>query len=63
MNKILITLGVGIWGVTLILGFILSISLSSMNLTNDQIQTNLIPLTIIEIIAFIIALLGILRRD
>ena len=61
MNKTLITLGIGIWGVMLILNFILRGSLTSLSC--DQIASTLLPLTIFEIVAFIVALYGVLKRD
>lgn len=63
MNKTLIALGVGIWGIMLLLRFIFSSSLGSVNLNATQINDILFPLTIIEIVAFVIALVGILKRD
>lgn len=61
MNKTLIALGVGIWGVMLFLSFILQASLNSLGLTSEQIMSTLLPLTIIEIVAFFITVAGILR--
>jgi len=63
MNKTLVTLGIGIWGVMLILGFIFKASLGGMGLTCDEITGNLLPLTIIEIVAFIIAVIGIIKSE
>jgi len=63
MNKIFVTLGVGIWGVMLVLSFIFRLSLGSMGLTCDEINANLIPLMIIEIVAFVLAIVGIIKRD
>jgi hypothetical protein len=63
MNKTLIALGVGIWGIMLILRFIFTSSLGNLKLNTSQINDTLFPLTIIEIIAFIIALVGILKSD
>ncbi len=52
MNKTLIVLGAGIWGVTILLRFVLS-----------SIDTNTVMLlNILEIVAFIIAVVGIVRR-
>ena len=62
MNKTLVTLGIGIWGVMLILRFIFSLSLSSF-MNCDQLNGALLPLTVIEIVAFVIAIFGILRSD
>ena len=61
MNKTLIALGVGIWGVMLFLSFILQASLKSLSLTSEQIMSTLLPLTLIEIVAFFIAVAGILK--
>jgi len=61
MNKTLVTLGVGIWGIMLILNFILSSSLGF--LTCEKRMEILLPLTIIEIVAFIITLVGIFKND
>jgi hypothetical protein len=63
MNKTLIAVGVGIWGVMLILNFILSSSLGSLGLTCEQRIATLFPLTLIEIIAFVITMVGIFRRE
>ena len=63
MNKTLIAVGVGIWGVVIILNFIFSSSLSSFSLGCDNIRNVLFPLTIIEIVAFIITMVGIFRRE
>ena len=53
MNKTLIVLGVGIWGVMLILSFVpLAIDKNDFSLLN-----------IIEIVAFIITVVGIVKRD
>jgi hypothetical protein len=62
MNKTLITLGIGIWGIMLILNFILRASLGSQ-LSCEQISATLLPLTIIEIFAFIIAIAGLFKND
>ena len=62
MNKTLVTLGVGIWGVMLILKFIFTGSLSSF-LDCSQLNNALLPLTVIEIVAFIIAIVGIIKSD
>jgi len=61
MNKTLIALGVGIWGVMLFLSFVLQASLNSLGLTCDQRMSTLLPLTVIEIVAFFITVAGILR--
>ena len=63
MNKTLIALGIGIWGIMLLLRFVFSSSLTNVNLTTSQINDILFPLTIIEIVAFIIALVGILKSE
>jgi len=63
MNRTLIALGVGIWGIMLLLRFVFTSSLGSVNLNASQINDILFPLTIIEIVAFIIALVGILKSD
>ncbi len=63
MNKTLIAVGVGIWGVMLILNFILRGSLGSLGLNCDEQIATLFPLTLVEIIAFIITMVGIFRRD
>ncbi|MEM0467057.1 MAG: hypothetical protein QXL17_00575 [Candidatus Thermoplasmatota archaeon] len=62
MNKTLIALGVGIWGIMLILKIFLPGQLSGMNLNCDQISSTLFPLTIIEIVAFIITIYGIIKN-
>lgn len=54
MNKTLIVLGVGIWGVMLLLRFVLP--------TDIGANANLF-LNIIEIAAFIITVVGIVKRD
>jgi hypothetical protein len=54
MNKTLIVLGVGIWGVMLLLRFVLP--------TDIGANPNLF-LNIIEIAAFIITVVGIIKRD
>jgi hypothetical protein len=56
MNKTLIVLGAGIWGVMLILRFVLDPKATS-NTTALQF------LFIIEIVAFIITLVGIIKKD
>jgi hypothetical protein len=63
MNRTLIALGVGIWGIMLILRFIFTNSLGNLKLNATQINDTLFPLTILEIVAFIIALVGILKND
>jgi hypothetical protein len=62
MNKTLVTLGVGIWGVMLLLSFIFRASLA-VKFTPEEINANLLPLTVIEIVAFIIAVFGIIKRE
>jgi hypothetical protein len=56
MNKTLIVLGVGIWGVMLLLRFVID-----PKATNST--TALQFLFIIEIVAFIITVIGIIKRD
>jgi len=63
MNKTLISVGVGIWGVILVLNFIFSGSLATFRLSCDDIRNVLFPLTVLEIVAFIITIVGIFRRD
>jgi hypothetical protein len=63
MNKTLVTLGVGIWAIILILTFVFRGSLSGLNLSCEDVNNILFPLTIIEIAAFVITLIGIIRRD
>ena len=53
MNKTLIVLGAGIWGVLILLRFVL--------MPSDTNTTTL--LNIIEIVAFIIIVVGIVKRD
>jgi hypothetical protein len=53
MNKTLIVLGAGIWGVLILLRFVLS----SVDSNTFQL------LNILEIVAFIITIVGIVRRD
>ena len=61
MNKTLISVGVGIWGVMLILNFILS---SSLGFLDPQKRMDILfPLTLVEIIAFVITMVGIFKRD
>ncbi|MDH7518040.1 MAG: hypothetical protein QHH19_06845 [Candidatus Thermoplasmatota archaeon] len=62
MNKTLIALGVGIWVIMLILNFILRGSLGAQ-LNCDEIAATLLPLTIIEIVACIITIVGIFKND
>lgn len=53
MNKTLIVLGAGIWGVLILLRFVLNTS-----------ESNTVTLlNIIEIVAFVIAIVGIVKRD
>ncbi len=54
MNKTLIVLGVGIWCVMLIFRFVLSAD------TNSNV---ILLLNIIEIVAFIITVVGIVKND
>jgi len=63
MNKTLTTLGVGIWGVIIFLNFILKASLQSLGLSSEQISATLIPLSIIEIVAFIITVIGLFKNN
>ncbi len=63
MNKTLITLGIGIWGVIIALNFILKGYLEYFGLTSEDIMSTLLPLTIIELIAFIITVIGILKNN
>jgi len=63
MNKTLTTLGVGIWGVIIFLNFILKASLQSLGLSSEQISSILIPLSIIEIVAFIITVIGLFKNN
>jgi hypothetical protein len=62
MNKTLITLGVGIWGVIIALNLILTGYLQSFGLSSDEIMSTLLPLTIIELIAFIVTVVGLLKN-
>jgi hypothetical protein len=61
MNKTLITLGVGIWGVIIALNFILTGYLRSFGLNSEDIMSTLLPLTIIELVAFIVTVIGLLK--
>ncbi len=63
MNKTLITLGIGIWGVIIALNFILKGYLEYFGLTSEDIMSTLLPLTIIELIAFIITVFGLLKDN
>lgn len=63
MNKTLITLGVGVWGVIIALNFILKGYLEFFGLNSDDILSILLPLTAIELIAFIITLFGLLKKN
>ena len=63
MNKTLITLGIGIWGVIIALNFLLKGYLEYFGLTSEDIMSTLLPLTIIELIAFIITLSGLLKDN
>jgi hypothetical protein len=57
MNKTLIVLGTGIWGVMLLLRFVLSPDTSNLGAFTNPL------LIIIEIVAFIIVVVGIIKRD
>jgi hypothetical protein len=61
MNKTLIALGVGIWCIVLILNFVFRGQLGGLGLNCDQIMSTLLPLTVIEIVAFIITVVGIFK--
>ena len=61
MNKTLITLGIGIWGIMLVLNFILRGSFVAV-LTCDELSSTLLLLTIIEIFAFILAIVGLFKN-
>jgi len=63
MNKTLITLGIGIWGVIIALNFLLKGYLEYFGLTSEDIMSTLLPLTIIELIAFIITVFGLLKDN
>ncbi|MCX6661257.1 MAG: hypothetical protein NTY91_01765 [Euryarchaeota archaeon] len=53
MNKTLIVLGAGIWGVLILLRFVLS-----------SVEANTFQfLNILEIVAFVITIVGIVKRD
>ena len=53
MNKTLIVLGAGIWGVLILLRFVLS-----------GVESNTFQLlNILEIVAFVISIVGIVKRD
>jgi len=54
MNKTLVVLGAGIWGVMLIFRFVLPTDIDS---------NAILLLNIIEIVAFIITVAGILKND
>ncbi len=54
MNKTLIVLGAGIWGVLILLRFVL-------NTTNEP--NTYMLLNIIEIVAFVIAIIGIIKQN
>ena len=54
MNKTLIVLGAGIWGVMLLLRFVIPM---------DPDTNTITLLNIIEIVAFIITVAGIVKRD
>ncbi len=53
MNKTLIVLGAGIWGVLILLRFVLTTTESN----------TLMFLNIIEIVAFVIAIIGIIKQN
>jgi hypothetical protein len=53
MNKTLIVLGAGIWGVLILLRFVLS------SAESNTFQL----LNILEIVAFVITIVGIVKRD
>lgn len=61
MNKTLIALGVGIWGIMLFLSFVFNSSLAGADLSCEAIRGILFPLMLIEIVAFFIALAGIFK--
>lgn len=63
MNKTLITLGIGIWGVIIALNFILKGYLEYFGLNSEDIMSTLLPLTIIELVAFIITIVGLLKNN
>jgi F0F1-type ATP synthase membrane subunit a len=63
MNKTLITLGIGIWAVIIALNFLLKGYLEYFGLNSEDIMSTLLPLTIIELIAFIITLFGLLKDN
>jgi hypothetical protein len=54
VNKTLVVLGVGIWGVMLLLRFVIP--------TDDGSNTFLL-LNIIEIVAFVITVAGVVKRN
>ncbi len=56
MNKTLIVLGAGIWGVLILLRFVLN-----PNATNEP--NTYMFLNIIEIVAFVIAIVGIVKQN
>jgi len=62
MNKTLVTLGIGIWGVMLILNFILRGTLGAQ-LSCQAFDTTLLTLTVIEIFAFILAVVGLFKNS
>jgi len=57
MNKTLIVLGVGIWCVMLILRFVIP---TSAEINTD---TTTLMLNLIEIVAFVITVVGVVKRD
>lgn len=60
MNKTLIKIGVGIWGLMLFLSFIIGWILAIIGLTSEQIALAVVPFGIIEVIAFILVAYGLL---
>jgi hypothetical protein len=54
MNKTLVVLGAGIWGVMLLLRFVIP---------TDPGSNTILLLNIIEIVAFIITVAGVVKRD
>ena len=63
MNKTLIKIGVGIWGLMLFLSFIIGWILAIIGSSSEQITLAVFPLGIIEIIAFIIVVYGLFKKD
>jgi len=54
MNKTLVVLGAGIWGVMLLLRFVIP---------TDPDSNTILLLNILEIVAFIITVAGIVKQD